>query len=72
MGGARPPPQSRGSQISPVLGSYQCTMPSAQEPKVCMPVQVERAGVARKSSARAERRDLGAIVEDWCVVGGCG
>jgi len=32
LGGARPPPQSRGSQISPVLGSYQCTMPSAQEP----------------------------------------
>lgn len=30
LGGARPPPQSSRSQISPVSGSYQCTIPSAQ------------------------------------------
>lgn len=30
LGGARPPPQSSGSHTSPVFGSYQCTIPSAQ------------------------------------------
>ena len=57
FGGARPPPQSRGSQISPVRGSNQCVMPSSQVVKLWMP-QTERAGVARARIARAERTDF--------------
>lgn len=57
LGGARPPPQSSGSQICPSSGSYQCTMPSAQEPYVCVaqPTAEALRAAARSRTARVER-----------------
>ncbi len=57
FGGARPPPQSKGSQISPVNGSYQCVMPSSHVVKLRIP-HSESTGVASTSSARAESAGL--------------
>lgn len=55
FGGARPPPQSRGSQISPVIGSYQWMIMSSQCPKVWIP-QTAWMGVARRRREAVVRR----------------
>jgi len=55
FGGARPPPQSRGSQISPVSGSNQWVMPSAHCVKLWVAQPTATAVLASMSSGMAER-----------------
>lgn len=63
LGGARPPPQSRNSQSSPVPGTYQAMEAPAGE-ETSVEVQPVRSVLARAREAReavrraAERRDI--------------
>lgn len=69
FGGARPPPQSRGSQISPVMGSYQWMMLSSQWPKVWMPQTAWMGVVRRRREAVVRRMDLNILLFGGVVVG---
>lgn len=60
LGGALPPPQSKGSQISPSSGSYQWVIPSSQWPKVW--VAHWKAAMGVTSKAAAERTEMDRIV----------
>jgi hypothetical protein len=67
LGGARPPPQSSGSQISPVFGSNQWTMPSSQVVKLWVEQPAKTIFANTSSDATVERNPL--ILLIWyCVV----
>ena len=61
LGGARPPPQSRGAQISPVPGTYQAMdAPAGEETSVeVQPLRsvLARARVDRAAGRRKKVRD---------------
>lgn len=52
--GARPPPQSNGSQTWPLLGSNRWTIPSSQLVKLC----VSEAPKARSALTRREKTEI--------------
>lgn len=74
FGGARPPPQSRGSQSSPVPGTYQATEAPAGEDMsvVVQPVRsvLARTVVAKAAVARRTVVDVRMLaVDEACWVG---
>jgi hypothetical protein len=60
-GGARPPPQSLGSQTSPLRGSNQWTIPSSQVVKLW----VSQAARTRFAPARREKTE---VTTDWRIL----
>jgi len=65
LGGARPPPQSRNSQTSPSLGTYQSTLAWAYASVVAVDVQPDRSVLALTS---ARRESAARVVEERILI----